>query len=87
LTDRVDLQNQPQQNAKKFDATTNPECKTNTAGWHDAEKESKTPSLAQSTRQTCYFISKPNFYAWCHFYLFLVDGAEIIFCGTTWSKK
>jgi hypothetical protein len=93
LTDRVDLQNQPQHNAKKFDATTNSECKTNTAGWHDAEKDSKAPSMAHSTWQTSNFNSKPNFSAWCHILLFesilhrTQYGAELIFCGMQWSKK
>jgi hypothetical protein len=48
---RVDWQkDQPQQNDKMFAATTNPEWKTNTAGWHDAEKDSRTLSMAQPTR-------------------------------------
>jgi len=53
-----------------FDASINPKWKTNTAGWHDTEKDFKTPSLTQSTWQTDYFTSKPNFYAWCHSFLF-----------------
>jgi hypothetical protein len=40
---------QSQQKDKRFAATANPEWKTAAAGWHDAEKESKTPLMAQST--------------------------------------
>jgi hypothetical protein len=40
----------PQQNVNQFDAKANPEWKTTAAGWHDAEKESKTSPMAQSIR-------------------------------------
>jgi len=70
LTDRFCPTKPPQQNASQFDAKTTPEWETNTAGWHDAEKDSKTPSIAQSTRQTYLSTCKPNFSAWCHSFLF-----------------
>ena len=86
LISRVDWQkNQPQQNVHQFDATTSLKCKTNAAGWHDAEKESKILSTAQSTWQTDNFASKPSFYAWCHSFLFKSIpaqpqyGAELFF--------
>jgi hypothetical protein len=93
LTDRVDLQNQPQQNVNQFDATTSPKWKTNVAGWHDAEKDSNTLPLAQTTWQTDDFTSKPNFSAWCHYYLFKSTpaqpqyGAELFFVEQRGAKN